>query len=124
MTNKDPEKARAWMLAWINRRRQDWITENGPCAKCGSGEQLEIDHIDPALKSMQPSHLWTRRKEIRDLELAKCQVLCKACHAAKTFAGLGLCGVASRYEKGCRCDECRAAHAKKNREWRQRRKAR
>jgi hypothetical protein len=66
------------------RLRREWIQANGPCANCGSGERLEIDHKDPDAKV---SHtVWTWRKEKREAELAKCQVLCYKCHKKKTAA--------------------------------------
>lgn len=124
MPYKDPDKQRAFQRQSVARRRLAWINANGPCAQCGSADRLEVDHIDPALKEMQPRNIWSRRKEVQERELAKCQVLCKRCHFAKTFEGLGGHGTASRYEKGCRCSSCRAAHAAKNKAWRARRKAR
>ena len=57
---------------------------NGPCVKCGCWDldQLEVDHIDPNTKV---SHrVWSWSKERRENELAKCQVLCRACHLTKT----------------------------------------
>jgi hypothetical protein len=73
-----------WMREWTAARRQAWIDENGPCQKCGSRENLEIDHIDPRTKERNVAHLWTYRQEIRDKELSKCQVLCRTCHFEKT----------------------------------------
>lgn len=75
---------RRYQNEWMQRRRWAWISENGPCRWCGSYKDLEVDHIHPETKSMQPARIWSRRKEVRDAELAKCQVLCHDCHEIKT----------------------------------------
>lgn len=84
MGYKDKEKQREYQRQWMAKRRQEWIDENGPCA-CGSFNKLEVDHIDPKLKTMEVRSIWSCRKEIRELELAKCQVLCYDCHLEKTL---------------------------------------
>ena len=98
--------------------RAEWVaSQGGVCAKCGSSERIEIDHIDPALKEYKIATIWSRRKEIRDYELAKCQLLCYDCHKEKTV-GHSLKdmkhGTFSMYQsRKCRCEECRAANAKR-----------
>lgn len=62
------------------------------CSWCGfKGKhfQLDLDHIDKTTKAnkgnsraFEPSWSKVRVK----VELAKCQVLCKNCHALKTFS--------------------------------------
>lgn len=85
MPLKTKEEQTEYQRQWMNQRRQDWIdSQGGCCVECGSADQLEVDHIDPALKTMKPSSLWSRRQEIRDAELANCQVLCYDCHLEKT----------------------------------------
>ncbi len=69
------------------RRRNEWIAQHGPCP-CGSTDQLEVDHIDPSQKAISISDVWTRCAEVREAELAKCQVLCYKCHKAKTKCDL------------------------------------
>ena len=107
MPYKDPEKQRAYMREWIAKRRANWLAENGPCVKCGSWENLEVDHIDPAEKVHHA--LWSWSQARRDVELAKCQVLCHDHHLEKTrqwhydnvqHGSLGM------YYRGCRCDLC------------------
>lgn len=82
MGYKDPIQQREYQLQWMIERRTAWVLENGPCS-CGSWDQLEVDHIDASQKEMNPSAIWSRRQEIREAELAKCQVLCEDCHKAK-----------------------------------------
>lgn len=78
------EQKREYDRQWIHKRRQDWIDDNGPCVKCGSYDRLEVDHKNPEEKITH--RLWTRNKDFRDLELAKCQVLCYDCHLEKTIS--------------------------------------
>ena len=59
-----------------------WLEENGPCARCGANENLEVDHIDPLTKVSH--NVWTWAEEKRLEELAKCQVLCHNCHVEKS----------------------------------------
>lgn len=104
------EKQRAYQRSWLRKRREAWLRVNGPCVKCGSDHEMEVDHIDPAGKV---SHaVWSWSAERRRAELAKCQVLCAECHKAKTAAQRPRAehGTRSRYVAGCRCCECRAAN--------------
>jgi hypothetical protein len=113
MKNKDEQ--RAYQREWLRQRRKDWIDENGPCA-CGSSDRLEVDHIDPKTKTMKASQIWSRREEVRNAELSKCQVLCYVCHKKKTAKDLSdhftiqrACGTHQKYAQGCRCDSCTEA---------------
>lgn len=67
----------------ISYRRLKWINQNGPCKNCGSSEKLEVDHIDPSTKISNTVWTWTEKR--RNLELEKCQVLCRPCHIQKSF---------------------------------------
>ena len=74
---------------YYQRNRDKWLLENGPCQKCGSWDNLEVDHIDPSTKDPLvgypcPQSFWTWSPERRAVELAKCQVLCTNCHKIKT----------------------------------------
>ncbi len=117
---KDPDKRKKYHREWIKKRRDAWIKENGPCKECGSSESLEVDHIDPKTKEFNPKNIWSRTKKIRDLELEKCQVLCKKCHRRKSNIELSTApkhGLTAYYN-GCKCDICRAANAQKRAAWR------
>lgn len=112
-----PQTRRTAYLRY-RQRRIDWFKENGPCRKCSSWENLELDHIDPSTKE---SHLiWSWSDERRLIELAKCQPLCHKCHKLKTTEYLRLIfkkpfearkhGTTNNYWHGpCRCDLCKAA---------------
>jgi len=102
------EYLRRYQKEWLRNRRSAWLEENGPCARCGSKENLHIDHIDPDIKI--DHRVWSWKKERRDLELSKCQVLCRSCHHTKTSEDNGWRQHgAAGYARGCRCDLCTTA---------------
>lgn len=112
-------------------RRAQWIAEHGPCAECGASEDLEVDHVDPttkdpALRGRRAHAIWGWREGRRIPELAKCQALCHACHAAKSAEELRTPdhGTRGRYRGGCRCAECNAWNTDRCRRKRIRRKER
>lgn len=107
MGYKDPEKQREYQRQWIARRKAEWF-EGKSCVECGSTENLELDHIDPATKITNA--IWSWSEERRNAELAKCQVLCHDCHVKKTHIDLDHFqhGTPSEYQRGCRCVPCRA----------------
>lgn len=118
---------REYQAQWARRRRDDWIaSRGGVCEKCGSSDRLEVDHIDPKTKLMNPREVWNRRDEVRLAELAKCQVLCHECHKAKSLAERPRADHGNTYyvRYRCRCDICRADHAAQSRAWRARRASR
>ena len=119
MPYKDPNQQREFNRVWIAKRRIEWLLANGLCTKCGSWDDLNIDHIDPKLKI---SHkVWSWSKERREIELAKCQVLCNPCHKLKTFKDMGYGKHnASGYNRGCRCRICTDDVVAKNAAWRKR----
>lgn len=82
MPYSDSEKQREYQREWIARRRAEWVKSNGPCADCGTWEDLEIDHVDASTKVTHRVWSWSRRR--REEELAKCVVRCGPCHDIKT----------------------------------------
>lgn len=117
MPFKDRAAKNAYALAWMKQRRADFF-DGKQCVKCGSTQQLELDHID---REQKVSHrIWSWSADRRNAEIAKCQVLCTDCHREKTVSEMyrAPCGSESRYRAGCRCDDCREAHGIAIREWR------
>lgn len=94
------EYMRRYQREWVARRRAEFFADK-VCVACGSSEDLELHHRDPAEKE---SHsIWSWSAERRDAELAKCEVRCAACHLD---AHGKLHGTAKRYDLGCRCTCC------------------
>jgi 5-methylcytosine-specific restriction endonuclease McrA len=122
----DKDVQNAFQSRWISARRSAWIESQGGCCRsCGSRESLEVDHVDRTNKSVNPSRLWSlaENNPLRVSELAKCQVLCRSCHRAKTrgeFAHEFPHGRYQTYKRGCRCGECRLANAERRRQQRNR----
>ena len=44
VTEARKEYMRRYQREWMQRRRQAWLAENGPCVRCGSWDRLEVDH--------------------------------------------------------------------------------
>lgn len=96
-------------MAKVLKRRQDWLTQNGPCKRCGSSHDLQVHHRDQAQKITH--RIWTFSAERRAKELAKCEPICRACHIAMHSLLLRKPHGLGGYRRGCRCDVCRAAIA-------------
>lgn len=113
-------RMRTYMLARYHERRAEAIELLGGCCTiCGSTEDLDIDHVDPALKTMSVSKLWSVAKARYLAELKLCQLLCRPHHRQKTAAeqevphGGGASG-----KKNCRCVPCKARKAEYMRNYR------
>lgn len=81
MPYSNPEEQRLYQRQWYAARKAQWIAEHGPCVRCGSTEDLQVDHKDPSQKVNH--RVWSWSAERREAELAKCQVLCRPCHVEK-----------------------------------------
>lgn len=97
--------------ARAERRAKLLALLGGRCTVCGSTDDLEFDHINPATKSFTISgneqYGWDKIVG----EVAKCQLLCDGCHEKKTAVDLGFRirahGSPSMYRHhGCRCATC------------------
>jgi hypothetical protein len=105
----------------------------GACAQCGSTEDLEIDHVDPSVKSFTiASAGWKKSWEILKAELQKCQLLCSQHHRVKTSGDLGVPHGGGKSGKmawvngkrrGCPCELCTARRREYNATFRPRRRA-
>lgn len=77
-------------IVQTNKRLLAEKKKNG-CEDCGFNAHpaaLDLDHLDPSTKYVTrtgrkqcPSAMVTYKTEVFELELAKCRVLCKNCHA-------------------------------------------
>jgi hypothetical protein len=78
------------------------------CAVCGTANELEIDHIDRATKSIDIAKVILSTDEKLFAELVKCQALCKPHHLAKTREETGVPhGGGVRGKRDCKCEPCR-----------------
>jgi hypothetical protein len=122
------EAQREYQRNWVAARRASWFRDKS-CARCGSTTELEIDHIDPRTKVTHS--VWSWAEQRRNAELAKCQVLCRPCHEAKSVVDLvNVFGVTlaehgqiAMYYRGCRCRPCKDASAAYKRDYRARTRA-
>jgi 5-methylcytosine-specific restriction endonuclease McrA len=69
MPYADRAQQREYQRAWKAERRAVWLKEHGPCAKCGSWEKLEVDHVDPTKKV--DHKVWTWSEERRSKEFGE-----------------------------------------------------
>lgn len=130
---RDRSSYNAYHRDYKRRRHAEMMEEfrqllGGRCARCGSADGLEFDHIDRRTKLFDIASFTTRKRATLLAELSKCQLLCSACHLQKTRAardngqvdhGGGVSG-----KKNCPCDLCRARKREYMREYQQRRRAR
>lgn len=114
MPFKSPEVQREYQRKWIAKRREEFFADKD-CSKCGSMTNLELHHLDPAIK--EDNSIWSWSKVRREAELAKCIVLCNKCHNGVHAAIHG--SIAMYNHHGCRCAPCRDA----KRIWRSKLKA-
>lgn len=132
MPNSNREEYNQYMRKYLLERFHKRMAEvkehlGGKCCKCGSTEDLEIDHIDRTQKSFTVAKGWSYNKELFWAEVAKCQLLCQKCHNIKTAADLGQTpargthGTLSAY-RYCKCDLCKKVHTDYCREWKRNRK--
>jgi 5-methylcytosine-specific restriction endonuclease McrA len=108
---KQREYQRLWML---ERRKSVIISLGGKCVNCGSIDSLEIDHLEPSIKTFGVSQLLSSPEYLKR-ELQKCQVLCESCHKEKTRLEKSkplVHGTVHAYKrKGCKCRACKKAWA-------------
>lgn len=112
-------------MAQRRRDRRDFVIAHlgGGCARCGSTDRLETDHIDRTTKAMGIADMLSHSMPKLLVELEKCQLLCGEHHLEKTReAGdntgggrnklpIPPHGSGARYNmpNGCRCPRCREA---------------
>jgi hypothetical protein len=95
-----------------NRRDTLRAMLGGKCAECGATDELEFDHIDPATKLFTiGTRLDGRWRALLD-EVAKCQLLCRPHHEARSLTQLSVeHGGGASGKKNCPCAPCKARKA-------------
>lgn len=118
------QQKRDYDRRYVAQRRADFFADK-TCVQCGTTEDLQLDHIDPSTKVEH--RIWTWSAARREVELAKCQVLCRPHHEKKTARENSRPiphGTDAGYTKRkCRCLLCREEHRRVKREWRAMRRA-
>lgn len=108
------------MLRRYNERMREARTLlGGKCVRCGIINDLELDHIDPKTKSFTIAKMWNIRKELFDIEIKKCQLLCQQCHEAKTLLDKGQKSAKNTHGtlssmRYCKCELCKKAKSDYN----------
>lgn len=84
----------------------------GWCARCGSDEDLQFDHIFPHTKLYTIAAVPMASKKKFLAEIVKCQLLCPPCHRLKSGAEQSVGhGGGKSGKRNCLCDLCRARRA-------------
>jgi hypothetical protein len=111
-------------------RRMSWARTilGGKCCKCGSVDNLQLDHCNPKQKTFTVGGSgWNCADQVFQAEVAKCQLLCALCHNLKTLSDTGknnakeTHGTLSSY-RYCKCNLCRTANNKYSREWKRKKR--
>lgn len=98
MTYSDPDKQKEFQRLWRRTAVLRWKEKavellGGKCKKCGYKENivaLQIDHVDPVLRSANQRNKKEGSETMREVATGKCslkklQLLCANCHAIKTY---------------------------------------
>lgn len=109
-------------LEHYHRKRAEMIQIlGGECVDCSSVDNLEFDHDDRSQKKFSISKWYGLSIDKLMPELLKCKLRCKTCHEIKTREVDGLKAEHGKYSMyrhhKCRCDLCKEANRKQQREW-------
>lgn len=105
---------------WIAKRRADFFADK-MCWQCGSKDSLELHHKDPSTKVAH--RIWSWSLSRREIEIAKCIVLCESCHAEHHAQLIRKShGTAASYHRGCRCQECKRAESLQKKVYKEKKK--
>src|SRR5699024_4865730 len=76
-----------YMKARYYRRRDEWIDRlGGECSICYTSEELEFDHVDASSKTFDIAKILSGGSAAKvEVEMAKCQLLCKPHHLEKSL---------------------------------------
>jgi hypothetical protein len=111
---RNVEDKRACQRRVVAERRAAFFA--GKCCEwCGSTDELQLHHRDRSAKTSHKIWSWSERR--RAAEIAKCIVLCRACHERSHAETRRIeaelrnpHGTYARYKLGCSCALCRLAN--------------
>lgn len=109
MPFSDLQVAREYARVWHAKRRAAYFADKA-CVDCGASDDLQLDHVR---EEKVHHNVWSWSQARREAELAKCVVRCGACHCERHALERRRHGI-KRYEKGCRCEICRASKSRSN----------
>src|SRR5271157_4402290 len=123
MGYSDPDKRREFQRQWFAKRRAKQVARfGGMCQRCGSTKDLEFAHRERgtkiiAAKGFRGAVSWSWALERIELELKKCDLLCRECHMKDTSEENttpivhGTWQGYKRTKNPCRCAACTKANA-------------
>lgn len=99
-----------YMRVYVLQRYHDRMAAarahlGGCCVICGSAENLNFHHKDPAAKVGAISKMGSAASARFWEEVDKCELGCVD-HHREQHAATGAHGTATRYRRGCRCPSC------------------
>lgn len=83
MAFKDPERKKQYNTTYQRqwkRKNKAAVFAGQRCSWCNSDENLRLHHLDPQQK--EDHRIWSWSKARRQAEIAKCIILCHACHCS------------------------------------------
>lgn len=72
----DASRQSKYQTDWVRKRREAWLSENGPCKRCGSTECLRVVNRDA---DVTRKNVFGWSDELRIPALKRCMVLCRPC---------------------------------------------
>lgn len=126
----DKEKHRNYMRDYMKNRyhsvRNKIIQDlGGKCNRCGSKDNLHLDHKDKSKKQLNMADAHSVADSKLKEELKNIQLLCEDCHKQKTREAWDYStdrprhGTYWNYRRHkCRCEPCRKAYKEKLKFWR------
>lgn len=105
------------MAAYMQRRRDARRVElkemlGGKCVGCGTTEDLEFHHKEPATKLFSIGQCIDTNWDKLVTEAKKCELLCGSCHDVETIKQLSVPhGGGASGKKNCPCIPCKSKKA-------------
>lgn len=115
------------------RIKQKIVALKGSCCqRCGYNKcisALDFHHLDASKKEFGLNIAHTKKWELVEKEINKCELICSNCHREEHFKDhpkeflestihIIEHGTYGKYRKGCRCSECKLANSLKMKKYR------